>query len=122
LSNINNGQLKKILLLKYRAVINFLTLEGKSPKEIHERMMNVYRELCPAYATVKKWAKKYKHGRESLQDDSRSGIPSTTITEENVDAVLQLIMADKRVTIEKIAEVLGICIGVYHHPRRTRDE
>jgi transposase len=95
---------------EYRAVIKFLTLEGKPPKEIHERMMNVYRELCPAYSTVKKWAKEYKHGRESLQDNPSSRRPSTSITEENVDAVLQLIKADSRVTIEKIAEVLGTSI------------
>jgi transposase len=96
---------------EYRAVIKFLTLEQKSPKKIHERMMNVYRELCPAYATVKKWSKEYKHGRESLQDDPRSRRPSTPITQQNVDAVLQLIMADRRVTIEKIAKVLEISIG-----------
>ncbi len=73
--------------------------------------MNVYSELCLAYATVKKWAKEFKHGRESLQDDPRSGRPSTSIAEENVDAVLQLIMADRRVTTETIANTLGISIG-----------
>jgi transposase len=61
--------------LRHRAVIQFLTLEGKKPKEIFERMGNVYGTSAPSY--VKKWAGEFKRGRQSLDDDPRAGRPVT---------------------------------------------
>ena len=31
---------------------------------------------APSYATIKRWMAQFKHGRDSLQDDSHSGRPS----------------------------------------------
>ena len=62
--------------IRYRAVIEFLTLENVQPQQIHNRMIVVYGENAPSYATVKRWAAEFRRGRTSLEDDPRSGRPS----------------------------------------------
>ena len=61
--------------LELRSMIKFLTKEGKKPKEIHERMNAVYGNVSPSCYQVKFWSKQFKSGRESIDDDSRSGRP-----------------------------------------------
>jgi len=51
---------KKLLDLEQRSVIKFLTKEGKKPKEILERMVEVYGESAPSYYKVKFWSKQFK--------------------------------------------------------------
>ena len=96
---------------EYRAVIKFLTLEGQSPKNIHERMERVYGDMCPPYTTVKNWAQDIRLGRRSIQDEPRSGRPSTATTEENIETVEKLIMEDRRITLDMIAHIMGISHG-----------
>ena len=50
-------------------------------------------------------------GAGSLEDDPREGRPSLAITDENVRAVETRIMADRRVTVQQIAEDVGISAG-----------
>ena len=66
--------------IEHRSVIKFLTKEGESAKGIHNRMVAVYGDTAPKYSTVAKWAAEFKHGRDSLIDDPRSGRPSEVIT------------------------------------------
>ena len=63
---------------------------------------------APVLSTVKKWAAKFKRGRESLADDPRSERPSTAITQENIDRIHQMVMNDRRLTISHLANVISI--------------
>jgi len=72
---------------RYRAVIEFLTLENVPPQQIHNRMTVVYGEYAPSYAMVKRRAAEFRQGRSSLEDEPRSGRPSEAVCEENCPAV-----------------------------------
>lgn len=72
--------LKKI---EHRAVIKFLTKQGKTQKVIHEEMMAVYQDSAPSLSTIQKWSSEFKWGRESIEDDPRAGGPVSAATEEN---------------------------------------
>ena len=61
-----------------------------------------------ALSTVKKWAAEFKRGRESLEDDLRSGHPSTATTQENIDRIHQMVMNDRPLTISHLANVISI--------------
>lgn len=91
-----------------RSVIRYLGLKGLTPKEVHEDMVATVGSEAPSYSTVKKWSAEFKRGRESLEDDHRSGRPVTATTEESIEKIHQMILADRRVTERQIAFELTI--------------
>jgi transposase len=101
--------------LEYRSLIKFLTLEGETPKNIDERMTRVYGDMCPSYTTVKNWARDVRCGREQVEDEPRSGRPSTVVTDENIQAVEDIFMEDRRITLDEITDILRISHERIHH-------
>jgi len=91
-----------------RAVIRYLHKKGMTPKEIHDDMLSTLGTSAPSYATVKKWVAEFKRGRETLDDDPRSGRPRTSTTDEMVEKVHDMVMADRRITTRTIAEAMQV--------------
>ena len=54
-----------------------------TPKEIHEDFTKALGNESPSYNTVKKWAAEFNRGRESIEDDERSGRPKDAITDSS---------------------------------------
>ena len=100
--------------LEHRSVIKFLVREGSMVKDIHNRLENVYGENAPSLATVKKWAAEFKRGRESIEDDPRSGRPVEATTSEKIAEVEAIVMADCRVKVLEIAAECRISYGTVH--------
>ena len=59
-------------------------------------------------ARVFEWHRRLKEGREDVEDDPRSGRPSTSTTEENVEIVRQKVLGDRRLTVRMIANELDM--------------
>jgi len=55
--------------------------------------------------------KRFKHGRTSINDDERSGRPSTSTTPGKIAKVRGAILADRRQTIHDICEIVGMSYG-----------
>ena len=70
--------------------------DGSGELKIHEDFMKTLENESPSYSTVKKWAAEFKLGRESIDDDPRSGHPKDATTDENVEIVHILVMCDRR--------------------------
>lgn len=96
------------LKLEYRSVIKFLTKEGHQPKTIRERMVVVYGNDAPSYYVIKFWAKQFRWGRESIEDDSRSGRPKTATNDEMTQKVEAMVLEDRRMKVSTIGTTLGI--------------
>ena len=96
---------------KYRAVIEFLFLEGLKAKEIYERMLKVYKDSSPSISTVERWVAEFKRGRTSLEDDPRPGRPKTATTPEIVEKIQDIVLENRRVTERDLVEALGISLG-----------
>ena len=79
----------------HRGVIRYLQKKGLTIKEIHADMVSTLEDDAPALSTVKEWAAEFKTGKESLEDDLRSGRPSTATTQENIDRIHQMVMNDR---------------------------
>ena len=60
---------------------------------------------------MKKWAAEFKRGRESIEDDERSGRPKDATTDENVEIVYNLVMCDRRRDLRSKASEEGISFG-----------
>ena len=84
---------------EYRSVIKFLTKEGRTPKGIYERMVAVYGGNGPTYYQVKFWSKQFKWGRESIEDDARSGRPLEATLPETCKMLEQKILQHRRVKV-----------------------
>ncbi|KAK5646283.1 hypothetical protein RI129_004747 [Pyrocoelia pectoralis] len=57
---------------------------------------------------VYEWFKKFKDGREDVQDDSRAGRPSSATADKNVDRVRTLLNSDRRLGVRLIAQELNL--------------
>uniref|UniRef100_A0A803TSH8 Mos1 transposase HTH domain-containing protein n=1 Tax=Anolis carolinensis TaxID=28377 RepID=A0A803TSH8_ANOCA len=87
--------------LKQRAVIEFLTAEGVTPKEIHQRMQAVYGD-CIDVSTVCHWVTKFKNvevGTSDLRDKQR------------VDRLIQDYCLITQREISSILSISQECVG-----------
>lgn len=57
------------------------------------------------------WFRQFKEGRTSVEDDERSGRPSSGRNDENIARVCEKIFEDRRQTISNLCEVLGLSFG-----------
>ena len=96
--------------VEYRAVIWYLYLKGKTGKEIHDEVTNVYGSSASSYAQVKFWVGEFKRGRTSLEDEARSGRPLDA-TDKVCKKVQDPVYSDRRIQVEEIVQALGISHG-----------
>ena len=94
--------------VKYRGVIKFLSKEGLAPAAIKQRLDGMYGEASPSYSTVKEWAKQFRLGRESMEDEPREGRPVEVVTEENIRHIEEEQLSDRRLKLKEIPVRLEI--------------
>jgi len=63
----------------------------KSAKETHEMLKLVYGDAAMTMKTVDRWFEQFRNGCELVEDEERSGRPSTSKTQENVERVIEMI-------------------------------
>ena len=90
-----------------RINLKFLVKLGKKPSECLQLLREVYGDDAMSQARVYEWHKRFRDGRESVDDDQKTGRPSTARTDENVSRVRDLVHADRRLTIRMITAELG---------------
>ena len=91
-----------------RTNLKFLAQLGKTPTEVLGLLQQVYGNEAMSRCRVFKWHKRFKEGREGVEDDPRSGRPLTSKTEENVERVRQKVCNDHRLTLRMIANELSM--------------
>ncbi|KAG5337990.1 MOS1T transposase, partial [Acromyrmex heyeri] len=84
------------LIEEQRINIKFLAKLGKNGREIFECLKQVYGDNSLKEPTVNKWLKRFREGREDVKDDQRSGRPSTSTSEENVERIRGCVLNDLR--------------------------
>ncbi|UYV60772.1 hypothetical protein LAZ67_1002251 [Cordylochernes scorpioides] len=76
------------------------------------RMLTVaYGEATLDRSNVYRWYKVFSEGREYVNDEERAGRPSTSTTDEKINEVEKMILANRRITVREVAEDLNISIG-----------
>ncbi|UYV73532.1 hypothetical protein LAZ67_10004011 [Cordylochernes scorpioides] len=79
------------------------------------RMLTVaYGEATLDRSNVYRWYKMFSEGREDVNDEERAGRPSTSTTDEKINEVEKMILANHRITVREVAEDLNISIGSCH--------
>lgn len=94
--------------MEQRHNIKFCFKLGKTATETHQMLVHVYGQDAVSRKCVYEWFVRLRAGRESVEDEPRSGRPCTSRTPENTERVRVLLTNDRRLTLRLIAEELGI--------------
>jgi hypothetical protein len=91
-----------------RICIKFCFKLGKTAEETHKMLKEAFGDNALRLTQTHKWIKRLKNGRMSLDDDERSGRPSTGTTTENVAKVREAILENQRRTIHDICDIVKL--------------
>ncbi|KAJ8936702.1 hypothetical protein NQ318_002444 [Aromia moschata] len=97
-----------------RNVIKFLSIEGVRPFDILTRLQAQFGDETLSKMQSYEWHKRFSARRERVENESHDRHHRTSITEENICAVLELLEGDRRFALEVIAGSLGISYGSVH--------
>ena len=81
------------------------------PKTIYEELATALGSKAPSYPTVAEWAKRFREGREDVNDDPRSGRPVSELTDENIELVREVINNDPHSTYDDIIAEIFLSHG-----------
>jgi len=94
---------------QYRSVFRFLFLDEKTCEEIKEKLHAVYKDNnAPSMSTIRYWYNEFKRGQTSIFDKERPGRPIEVTTENMVNKIHDIELADCRVKIREIANIVKI--------------
>ncbi|CAK9816524.1 Protein GVQW3 [Anthophora quadrimaculata] len=74
-------------------------------------LMVAYRDSTMSKTQTYEWYKKLKEGRTVVDDLPRSGRPSTSVTDGNIEKVKKIVFENRRVSIREIAADIGVSFG-----------
>ena len=94
-------------------MVKFCVALNKSPTETLRMITSTgkYDKCSPAF--VYKWHSRFRSGRESVEDDFRSGQPAV-VTWSIKDLVNDIVNMDRRTTVRVIANKLGVSCSEVH--------
>lgn len=94
--------------IEQRALIKVQAKLGTSATKTHEMLRNLYGDECLSKTTVSLWHKRFKCGRERLEDDGREGYQRTKRTPENIEQVRAFIEHNSSASTRMIADELSM--------------
>ncbi|XP_026316211.1 histone-lysine N-methyltransferase SETMAR-like [Hyposmocoma kahamanoa] len=94
-----------------RIVIKFLANERVKPSEIFTRLRAQFGDTTLSQNRVYTWAREFRDGRERVENESHRRRPRSSLTDENISAVRELIEGDRRLTVQEISSEIGISYG-----------
>ncbi|UYV82223.1 hypothetical protein LAZ67_21001375 [Cordylochernes scorpioides] len=104
----------------FRCVAHDADTAGRAELRTERPNTNLFEKICfrgKTFALINEAYEKTKknvtnaNGRKNIADDSRSGRQLTSTTDRNIGQVRDLIVADRKITIDNISEILGISYG-----------
>ena len=72
-------------------------------------LQQAYGEDCLSHTQCHAWYQCFRLGRTSIEDDPKSGRPSTSMDDDHVEKVLAVIRQNFRLTVHEVAKEVGIC-------------
>lgn len=91
-----------------RINIKFLVKLRKTATEAYDMLLEAYGDTCMSRARVFEWHRRFSMGRESVEDDDRSGRPRKSITDDSIRKVRDVVRGDRRLGVRAIAEIVDL--------------
>ncbi|UYV85141.1 hypothetical protein LAZ67_X004711 [Cordylochernes scorpioides] len=103
-----------LLKMDQRTCIKFCVKNEIRCADAFRMLTLAYGEATLDQSNVYRWYKMFSEGREDVNDEERAGRPSTSTTDEKINEVEKMILANRRITVREVAEDLNISIGSCH--------
>ena len=101
--------------LEERYAIKFCFKLGKNDAtETYGMLQTAFGASCINRASVFKWHKRFKEGRESVRDDERCGRSKEVRTSELIGQIKNFMDKDRRVSVETISAQFDVSVGTVH--------
>ena len=86
-----------------RAYIKIRSLLGDTNTQIQIDLRKVYGDDTLSDSTIRRWSLLFREGRQSVDDDPRTGRPTTATTQTNIEKIKEIINEDPHITLNSIA-------------------
>ncbi|KAL4126402.1 hypothetical protein QTP88_010624 [Uroleucon formosanum] len=94
--------------IEQRINLKFLVKLGKSATESFNLLTEVYGDSVLSRPRVFEWHKRFREGREEVEDNQRVGRPCSSKTNDNISKINEIVRKDRRLSIRMIAEMVNI--------------
>ncbi|CAK9833986.1 Protein GVQW3 [Anthophora retusa] len=94
-----------------RVCIKFCVKNGFNGPQTLDMLEKCFGNDTLSRSNVFRWHERFRSGRESVEDDKRSGRPSTSKTDENIAKIEEMLSENRKLTIRELAEDLNIAYG-----------
>lgn len=98
-------------ITEQRGCIKFCSKNEINATKTFQMMQTAFVDQCLSRKNIFKWYKLFQEGRESIEDEARSGRPSTSVTPGNVQTIKEKVMENRHLTVRELADDVGISIG-----------
>ncbi|CAI5658033.1 unnamed protein product [Oreochromis niloticus] len=99
------------LKLEQREKIQFCVQTRISVKKTFKMLQEVYGSKAMSRSRCKDWYLRFKNGRTSVDDETRSGRPSTSTTPKHIREIDRLVHQDLRISVREISAILNVSFG-----------
>jgi hypothetical protein len=96
-----------------RICIKFCFKLGNMAAETHKMLKEAFADNALGLNQTYEWFRHLKNGRMSVDDDERSGRPSTGTTTENVAKVQEAILEDRKRMIYDVSKQCQINVDLF---------
>lgn len=96
------------LKIEQRVNLKFLVKLNKTATESFCLLKQVYGEQSLSRSQVFEWHRRFKEGREDVEDDEHSGRPRTSRTDEKVKKIRKIVKEYRGISIRAVAEMVNI--------------
>ena len=97
-----------------RVIIRFLDLRGVKPIEIHRQLSETCDDGVMDVKNVRSWVRQFKEGRVSCVNEPKEPRPRTSRSDNMIARVEEIVLEDRRFSIEDIASIVDISVGSVH--------
>ena len=94
--------------IKQRYCIKFCQKLGNNQAETIQKIQQAFGDEALSQTQIKEWFNRFKNGWMSVESEAHFGRLSTSRKEEVIEMVCQILLKDRRLTLWKIVEKVGI--------------
>ena len=89
--------------LEQRTNIKFCQKLGRTATETFQMMQQVYDDDALSHSVVFRWHRRFSQGRDSMEDDVRTGRSQTVRTQRKIEEVAMLVRANRSQSVADLA-------------------